>query len=327
MHMADALLSPAVGAAAWAVSAAALARSASRVRATLDEGRLPLMGVLGAFVFAAQMLNFAIPGTGSSGHVAGTLFLTLLLGPHAAFLTVSSVLVVQALVFADGGLLALGCNILNMGLLPAFVAYPLVVRPLLAGRPGKGRRAFGIILGAVLGLQCGAFAVVLETVISGRTALPFKAFVLAMQPIHLAIGLVEGVATLALVGFLLRMRPELLESGARPARSAWKGALLVAGLALVAGGGLSWFASSRPDGLEWALERLHYQEGAVAEAGVHGRLAQAQAATALMPDYALGAGESRAGTSLAGIGGGVVTLVVVVGVGALLRARTRRTAA
>ena len=102
MHMADALLSPAVGATMWAASAAALAVAARRVRADDDEGKVPLMGVLGAFLFAAQMINFAIPGTGSSGHLGGGMILAILLGPPAAFLTLASVLTVQALFFGAG---------------------------------------------------------------------------------------------------------------------------------------------------------------------------------------------------------------------------------
>ena len=325
MHMADALLSPAVGATLWALSAVTLGRCASRVRKALDEKSLPLMGVLGAFVFAVQMLNFAIPGTGSSGHLAGTLFLAILLGPHAAFLTVASVLVVQALFFADGGLLALGCNIFNMGFFPAFIAFPLITRPLLQGTPGRGRRAFAIIFGAVVGLQLGAFSVVLETVISGRTALPFKAFLYAIQPIHLAIGLVEGLATLALVAFLARTRPELLAVTPQ-GRPAWRGAVLVGLMALVAGGCLSWFASKRPDGLEWALAKVGHHETVAVPQDLHGRLAQAQSSTALMPDYAFKGGtESRGATSLAGIGGGLLTLLVVGGVGFALKPR-RKTA-
>ena len=93
------------------------------------------MGVAGAFVFAAQMLNFAIPGTGSSGHLGGALLLAILLGPEAAFLVMASILAVQALFFADGGLLALGCNIFNLGFFPAFVAYPLVYRRIVGDGP------------------------------------------------------------------------------------------------------------------------------------------------------------------------------------------------
>src|SRR5512136_1006033 len=125
MHMADALLSPTVGGAMWAVSAGTIAFCARKVRKEVDDSKVPLMGVLGAFIFAAQMINFSIPVTGSSGHLGGGLILSILLGPYAAFLTIASVLGVQALFFADGGLLALGCNIFNLGFYPAFLAYPL----------------------------------------------------------------------------------------------------------------------------------------------------------------------------------------------------------
>jgi len=160
MHMADALLSPAVGGTLWAVSAAGIAYCARKVRDDLDERKVPLMGVLGAFLFAAQMINFSIPGTGSSGHLGGGLLLAILLGPHAAFLTVASVLVVQALFFADGGLLALGCNIFNLGFFPAFVAYPLVYQRIAGARPSPARLSVATIVAAVVGLQLGAFGVV-----------------------------------------------------------------------------------------------------------------------------------------------------------------------
>src|SRR3954454_10905279 len=121
MHMADALLSPAVGGTMWAGTAASIAYCSNKVRNELDDRKVPLMGVLGAFLFAAQMINFSIPGTGSSGHLGGGILLAVLLGPHAGLLVISSVLFVQALFFADGGLLALGCNIFNMGVIPAFL--------------------------------------------------------------------------------------------------------------------------------------------------------------------------------------------------------------
>ena len=120
------------------------------------------MGVLGAFVFAAQMINFTIPATGSSGHLGGGLILAILLGPYAAFLVIASVLTVQALFFADGGLLALGCNIFNLGILPAFVAYPFIYRP-LAGSEPRPRRGPRGCRSRRRGLQLGAFSVVLET--------------------------------------------------------------------------------------------------------------------------------------------------------------------
>ena len=137
MHMADALLSPAVGGTLWAASSGTIAYCSAKVRKELDDRKVPLMGVLGAFLFAAQMINFSIPGTGSSGHLGGGLLLTILLGPHAAFLTLASVLIVQALFFADGGLLALGCNIFNLGFFPAFVAYPYIYKKIAGERPGR----------------------------------------------------------------------------------------------------------------------------------------------------------------------------------------------
>src|SRR5512136_1177780 len=139
MHMADALLSPTVGGAMGAVTATAVAWCSREVRREADDRRVPLMGVLGAFLFAAQMINFSIPGTGSSGHLGGGLLLAILLGPHAAFLVIASVLTVQAFFFADGGLLALGCNIFNLGFFPAFVAYPLVYRVMAGDRHGTPR--------------------------------------------------------------------------------------------------------------------------------------------------------------------------------------------
>src|SRR5512139_172829 len=150
MHMADALLSPAVGAGFLTVSGAALALCARTLRTALDDHKVPLMGVLGAFVFAAQMINFTIPGTGSSGHLGGGLLLAILLGPPAAFLTIASVLVVQAFFFADGGLLALGTNVFNLGVFPCFVGLPLF-RALAGRRPSPGRMTAAAVAAAAAG--------------------------------------------------------------------------------------------------------------------------------------------------------------------------------
>ena len=187
------LLSPAVGGTMWAVSAGAIAYCSTKVRAQLDDRKVPLMGVLGAFIFAAQMINFSIPGTGSSGHLGGGLLLAILLGPQAAFLTIASVLVVQALFFADGGLLALGCNIFNLGFIPAFIAYPLIYKKIAGTHPGRiqacrcgdCRRSGGSATG-------GLFAWCWKRLFRGCPALPFTTFLVLMQPIHLAIGIVEG---------------------------------------------------------------------------------------------------------------------------------------
>ena len=122
MHMSDALLSAPVAIAADVAAAGLLVAAALRLKKESRENMVPLMGVMGAFVFAAQMVNFAIPGTGSSGHIVGGVLLAALLGPWAGFLTLASVLIIQCLVFADGGLMALGCNIINMGAMTALAA-------------------------------------------------------------------------------------------------------------------------------------------------------------------------------------------------------------
>ena len=153
MHMADALLSPTMGGIMWAASAVTTAYSARKAQNQLDDKKIPLMGVLGAFVFAAQMINFAIPGTGSSGHLGGGLLLAIILGPHAAFLVLSSVLFVQALFFADGGLLALGCNIFNLGFFPCFIAYPFIYKNITGTHPNQLKLVIGSILSALIGLN------------------------------------------------------------------------------------------------------------------------------------------------------------------------------
>ncbi|MGE5159885.1 MAG: energy-coupling factor ABC transporter permease [Betaproteobacteria bacterium] len=339
MHMADALLSPAVGGAMWLASGAALAVSSRRVRERGDDRLVPLMGVLGAFVFAAQMINFAIPGTGSSGHLGGALLLSILLGPHAAFVVIASVLAVQALFFADGGLLALGANIFNLGVLPCFLAYPLVYRPLAGDGSSARRVALAGAVAAVVGLQLGALGVVLQTVASGVSSLPFSTFLWLMLPIHLAIGVIEGFATVAIVMAIHRARPDLVRAAigtsppsSRPLRP------LLAGLAVVAlltGGVMSWFASAQPDGLEWSIEHARQGGGEAAPGGgVHRLVADLQRRLALLPDYGFSVDARAAepakeaawpavdaGTSLAGVVGGAATLALVWSLALLLRRR------
>ena len=257
MHMADGFISPAVGCTMWAASAAITTLCARKVRQEKEMRLVPLMGVLGAFIFACQMLNFTIPGTGSSGHIGGGILLAALLGGPAAVLTIAAVLVIQCLMFADGGLLALGCNIFNMGVLPCLVVYPLLFRRIFGKKTSRGRLMAASILSVVIGLQLGAFGVVLETTASGISALPFSTFVLLMQPIHLAIGLVEGIVTGGVLMFVYETRPEILDGAQEKteSHSVRRTAVVFAVAALLVAGGLSLFASGLPDGLEWAMEK------------------------------------------------------------------------
>ena len=343
MHMADALLSPAVGTTLWVGTAAVTGYASKRLKREIDDRMIPLMGVLGAFIFAAQMVNFTIPGTGSSGHLGGGMILAVLLGPHAAFLVMASVLTVQALFFADGGLLALGCNIWNLAVYPCYLVYPYVYRPLAGDIHKPGRVLVASLVSVAAALQLGAFSVVVETLLSGKSELPFGAFALMMQPIHLAIGIVEGFVTAGVVNYVRGARPELLESiavsrllGAEV--SLKKIIIAFAALTVIAGGALSWFASTHPDGLEWSIEKIAGKGELPQAYGIAAALKGFQEKTAFLRDYnfkpagdGLKKGEAppswpgiEAGTSAAGIIGAAIVLGMIVLIGMGIRVFRRR---
>ncbi len=336
MHMADALISPLVGGTFLVAAASLTTHSAHKIQLEKDDQKIPLMGVLGAFVFAAQMINFSIPGTGSSGHLGGGLLLAILLGPFAGFLAIASVLTIQALFFADGGLLALGCNIVNMGFFTSFIAYPLIYKPLTQKGLNNQRILLGSMLASIIGLQIGAFSVVMQTVLSGKTELPFAAFLLLMQPIHLAISIVEGLVTAAVVSFVYRTRPEILEAGfAKGDRNplSFKKVLLILVIAtLMIGGLLSWFASANPDGLEWSMEKAAGTTELEANSTIHSFWANLQEKIAFLPDYGFKSGSDSAGlsasenvgTSVSGLIGGLITLALIFGLGGLIRLSKKR---
>ena len=338
MHMADALISPIVGGTMWAATVAVAAYSIRKVENDMDEKKIPLMGVMGAFVFAAQMINFSIPGTGSSGHLGGGLLLAIILGPYAGFLTMASILTIQALFFADGGLLALGCNIFNMGFYTCFIAYPFIYKSIMRKGYSKKRIFIGAMIASIIGLQLGAFSVVMETVLSGKTELPFSSFVLLMQPIHLAIGAVEGLVITAVVSFVFKARPEIIENATTSRSigniSTRKVIISLIVMATIVGGVLSWFASANPDGLEWSMFKTSGQEEIVASDSIHKTLGEIQDKTAFLPGYDFKSTETvstentevkaeswpsvSAGTSMAGVIGGGLTLILASIIGFVL---------
>jgi cobalt/nickel transport system permease protein len=342
MHMADALISPAVGGTMWAASAGLIGYCSKKVRADLDDQKIPLMAVVGAFIFAAQMINFTIPGTGSSGHIGGGMILAILLGPYAAFLTMASVLAIQALFFADGGLLALGCNIFNLGFFPCFIAYPLVYKNIVGNRPGEKRLFAAAVISAIVALQLGAFSVVIQTVASGVSELPFGTFALVMLPVHLAIGLVEGLATMAVVAFIWKARPAILNlaTDSTTVGSPFPRKLLIWLLAatVVTGGILSWFASTNPDGLEWSIfMAAGTDELEAPQQGVHVAMEEIQQKTALLPDYGFKSETTGppaadhntetavdAGKTIAGLVGAILTLFMAGLIGWILTRHKKR---
>ncbi|MDD3172843.1 MAG: energy-coupling factor ABC transporter permease [Herbinix sp.] len=319
MHMSDSLVSFAVGTTMAAVSTGAVGYSIRKIKKTdLDNSKIPMMGVMGAFVFAAQMINFTIPGTGSSGHIGGGILLAALLGPYPAFITLTSVLIIQALFFADGGLLALGCNIFNMGFLTCFIAYPFIYRQILKKSVTPKRIALAAILAVVIGLQLGSFSVVVETTASGVTELPFRSLLIWMQPIHLAIGIIEGVITGAVLSFVYKSRKEIimnsLEKGTQKKISMKRVLVIFAIAAIFIGGFLSYFASSNPDGLEWAIQGITQGSEIVNSSKTHLKAQELQENTAILPHYSFDgeAQDSVLGTSVSGVIGGIVTLVVTI---------------
>jgi cobalt/nickel transport system permease protein len=352
MHMANELLSiPTVGVtllfAALAVTFASL-----RARKTIDAEKFPLMGVLGAFIFAAQMINFTLPGMpGTSGHLGGGVLLAILLGPSAAILTMTSILIVQCLLFQDGGLLALGCNVINMGIIPALAGWG--VYRLILGRVARApawRQYVAAWAACLVGVTAGASLVPVEAGFSGVLKIRVTDFLAIMVGVHLLIAFVEGLITFAVVAFLRQARPALFgleatsSAGAVGLRGLSRGAVIasLAATALLLAGVVSWFASTQPDGLEWSY--LHRAYGSSGKAVENSAPAVAavdawQSRWSLMTDYdvrpaPLGAVPSenakavaqeravaKPWMSLAGILGTAVTLGLVYASAVFLRRR------
>jgi cobalt/nickel transport system permease protein len=332
--MADALISPVIGGVMLGVTTLTLAYSVKKVKNELDQKKIPLMGVMGAFIFAAQMINFSIPGTGSSGHLGGGMILSIILGPYAGFITMGSVLIMQALFFADGGLLALGCNIFNLGFFTCFLAYPLIFKKIIGKKFTPKRIIIGSIIASITGLQLGAFSVVLETFFSGKTGLSFGTFLLLMQPIHLAIGIVEGLITASVISFIWKAKPEILENSLidKPlANIPIKNILITFSILAVIGGCFfSWFASNNPDGLEWSMAKSSSNTEQQSSDNVHRTLSEIQNSTAILPDYEFKTDIDKSNTektlspinkgrSAAGLLGGIMTLALAIAAGFIIR--------
>lgn len=310
MHIPEGMLSTPVTALAALVSVATVAYAVSWVRQYLDERKVVLMAVLGALIFALQMLNFPIL-SGTSGHFAGGALAAILLGPWPAVLVMTVVLTVQAFLFADGGVIALGANILNMGILAPLVGYA-VYHACLRLSNSRASRLGGAFLGAWLSTLLAALAVAGELGLSGTAHLGAAA--IAMGSTHALIGIGEGLVTAALVAYLYSVRPDLLRDEARNAGVHLNRGVTVtlAALAIMAAG-LSFMASSAPDGLEW----VYFEQG----------LGDANAVT--QAPRLLGEGGPLANYQVAGLdngalGSAIAGLVGLTIVGSLLTAIANR---
>ncbi len=307
LHIPDGFLNLAISIIFWIVTVILLAIATRRTQNALGERQIPLMGVMAAFIFAAQMINFPIAG-GTSGHMLGGALAGIVLGPWAGMLVMASVIGLQALLFQDGGLLVMGANIFNMGLLPALIGYGLYRSAL--GR-GRGLRLGVAGVAAWLSVMAAALATALQLWLSGTS--PLQIVMPAMLGVHALIGLGEALITVAALAFIMRVRPDLLETEAVAARGGrgWAVAGLVISLIVVL---FAPWASANPDGLERVAEDLGFLGVGL------------DAPYQLLPDYTIPLlGETGLSTIVAGVVGALIVAAVAMGIGRLVR-RSPKTA-
>ena len=293
LHIPDGFLGLVVSLICWAITVMTLNTAISKTNKSLGEKQVPLMGIMAAFIFAAQMINFPVAG-GTSGHLLGGALAAIVLGPWAGMLVMTAVIAVQALLIQDGGLLVMGANILNMGLITAAIGYGLY-RSVLGRSRGTKLVVAGVA--AWLSVMAGALATALQLWLSGTSSL--QTVVIAMLSVHALIGIGEALITVAALGFILRTRPDLLGEKSVSAQGGrgWILAGILISLIVVL---LSPFASANPDGLERVAEDL-------------GFLNTAQSAPfEVLPDYTVPfLGETSLSTIIAGAIGVIVLLALV----------------
>lgn len=304
MHIPDDFLSLAVSIVCWLITAAVLYAAISRTNKTLGEKQIPLMGVMAAFIFAAQMINFPVLG-GTSGHLLGGALAAIVLGPWAGMLVMTAVIAVQALLFQDGGLVVMGANILNMGLVTSAIGYGLYRA---VYEKSKGLRLAVVGFAAWLSVMAAALLTALQIWLSGNAKL--EIIFPAMMFVHAFIGVGEALITVAAVSFIMQTRPDLLGEESASASGgkgwAWAGGAIALAVVLI-----SPFASADPDG----LERVAIDMGFIDIA--------ADAPYQIIPDYTIPfLGETALSTILAGAIGVAVVALVVFLVGRGLRAKS-----
>jgi cobalt/nickel transport system permease protein len=306
MHIPDGFLSTPVALLLWVVAIVTVAYALLRVNRDLDDRKVPLMGVMAAVIFAGQMLNFSVAG-GTSGHLMGAALASIVLGPWPGLVVMTCVVGTQALMFQDGGLLALGANIVNMGLVGVAVSYAayLTVRKLV-GERNRSLFVAGFVA-AWLSTVVAALAAALQLAVSGTS--PANIAVPTMGGIHMLIGIGEGLITAGGLALLYAARRDLFAMGRMQAaggRALWIGGLVAAALFAI----LSPLASAHPDGLEWVAEQQGFL-GAAQDAPYE-----------VIPDYLFpGISNEAAATIVAGMVGVVVVLAVTLMVSAARRKR------
>jgi cobalt/nickel transport system permease protein len=260
LHIPDGFLSTPVALVGWVLAVLVIGYALRQTRDQLGERQVPLLGVMAAFIFAAQAINFPVAG-GTSGHLLGGALAAIVLGPWAAVLVMTAVIGLQALLFQDGGLLVMGWNIINMGVLTAFTGYWVysLVRRLF----GDSRLVMVIagFVGAWLSVEVSAIATALQLAVSGTS--PLTIALPAMAGVHALIGIGEGLITVGALTLIAATRPDLLEGGEMAAgqrSSAWVTVGLLIALVVAV---FSFAASSEPDGLERVAENTGFIDRAL----------------------------------------------------------------
>ena len=319
MHMQNELLSPPVAAVTFAVASLGIGFICKKAQKLITHDKLALMGILGAFIFAGQMINFPLPLLpGTSGHLTGAVLLAILLGPWAASVVMSSVIIVQCLIFQDGGIMAIGCNLINMAIVPSFVGY--AVYKLFAHN--RKTNTLAMMLACVITVIFSSALVPLQAALSGVLAVPLKTFMLTMITVHSIIGIIEGVITVAVVSYLKQVSPEIFSTITESSKPlvTKKPYIAIAALTLITAAVFSLFASSLPDGLEWSYsERPTQPEFSPMIENNHPAVTKAehiQAQLSPLPDYSIRTSDSSikasAGwTSFAGVTGSIITMAVI----------------
>jgi len=304
LHIPDGFLNFTVSIFCWVISAITISLAVSRSNKSLGERQIPLMGVMAAFIFAAQMINFPVAG-GTSGHLLGGTLAAIALGPWAAMLVMTAVIAVQALLFQDGGLLVMGANILNMGLITVAIGYGLY------RSVSSGNRTLRLVVAGIaawLSVMAGALFTSLQLWLSGTSQL--QIVIPAMLTVHALIGLGEALITVAALGFILQTRPDLLGENSESAKGSrgWVFAGALISLAVVL---LSPLASADPDGLERVAGNLGFLSKG------------ASAPFQLIPNYTLSfLGNTPLSTILAGLIGVAVVGAIIILLGQGMRAKS-----
>jgi len=319
MHAPDGFLTAPTAIATGIISAGAIAAALRASRPELDDDRIPLAGVTAAFVFAAQMVNFPV-AAGTSGHLLGGALAAVLLGPSLGLLVVAVVVIVQAIGFADGGLTALGYNVLNMAVVTALGGWAVFrgARRLLPSTATGVALAAGSAAAVSVVLSASAFS--LQWLFGASAAVPFDRVFTAMVGVHVLIGIGEGLITAGVVAAVLAVRPDLvrgadgIDRSAGPARLPRARFVLAAVAASLAVATIvAQFAVEFPDGLERVAEDTGFIDAAQDHAF----------GSSIFADYATaGVASEPVSLAIAGVAGTLLTLAV--GTGLLLLVRDRR---